>query len=68
MDQFDDPDFKEFKNLGSIKDVEPRLELPSVFNFSLRLSVIYKLIRQFVGKDLSLALVPVFMHEPLSEL
>lgn len=45
MDQFDDPDFKEFKNLGSIKDVEPRLELPSVFNFSLRLSVIYKLIR-----------------------
>lgn len=64
-----DPDFFTYRNLGIVSDVKkPRFSLPSVYNFKLNFSVIVQLARKIVGKDLSSFQLPVFMHEPLSEL
>lgn len=55
------------KNLGQVIDIEyVRDQLPSLTEFKLRPSTIFKLVKDTIGKDLSKISLPVFINEPFS--
>lgn len=78
FDKFGKTIFKDnvdFKNsltnefLGLVNDVdEMRLQLPSENNFKVKASVIFQLLKELIGKDLSKFTMPVWLNEPLSML
>jgi hypothetical protein len=45
-----------------------RLQLPSENNFKVKASVIFQLLKELIGKDLSKFTMPVWVNEPLSML
>ena len=54
-------------NLGAVLDIENmRQELPSLTEFKLKPSMIFKLVKDMIGKDLSKLSLPVFINEPFS--
>jgi hypothetical protein len=56
-------------NLGKIIDnSNMRLQLPSINNFKIKASLVLKLLRDIIGKDLSKFSMPVWVNEPLSVL
>jgi hypothetical protein len=56
-------------NLGKIIDnANMRLQLPSINNFKIKASLVLKLLRDIMGKDLSKFSMPVWVNEPLSVL
>lgn len=56
-------------NLGKIIDnANMRLQLPSINNFKIKASLVLKLLRDIIGKDLSKFSMPVWVNEPLSVL
>ena len=55
--------------LGYVNDIEEmRLQLPSENNFKVKASVIFQLLKELIGKDLSKFTMPVWVNEPLSML
>ena len=64
---FDDP--MTISNLGKfIDNPDMRLQLPSINNFKIKASTVFKLLRDIIGKDLSKFSMPVWVNEPLSVL
>ena len=54
-------------NLGKFTDIEyPRLMLPSIRTFQLRPSIVFSLLRDLIGKDISKSGMPVYFNEPMS--
>ena len=52
--------------IGRVADIAaPRTALPSINNFKVNLSVMWKLVKELVGKDLTRFSTPVFLNEPL---
>lgn len=68
----DDVDFQDpmtISNLGKIFDnPDMRLQLPCINNFKIKASLVFKLLRDIIGKDLSKFSMPVWVNEPLSVL
>lgn len=55
------------KNLGQVLDIDYlRSELPSLTEFKLKPAMIFKLVKDMIGKDLSKISLPVFINEPFS--
>ena len=64
---FEDP--MTISNLGKIIDnPDMRLQLPSINNFKIKASLVFKLLRDIIGNDLSKFSLPVWVNEPLSVL
>ena len=63
----DDPaDPLAIADIGRVTDIAaPRTALPSVNNFKVNLSIMWKLVKELVGKDLTRFSTPVFLNEPL---
>ena len=64
----DDPnDPFTIEDIGRLTDVyAPRTHLPSINNFKLTVSVIWGLLKDIIGKDLTRHSTPVFVNEPMS--
>lgn len=45
---------------------EPRMQLPTREEFRVSLEILYKLLKNLIGKDLTKLSLPVFLNEPLS--
>lgn len=55
------------RNLGQVMDIEyVREDLPSLTEFKLKPAMIFKLVKDLIGKDLSKLTLPVFVNEPFS--
>lgn len=46
--------------------LEPRMQLPTREEFRVSLDILYKLLKNLIGKDLTKLSLPVFLNEPLS--
>ena len=55
-------------NLGKVSDIEDfRLQLPGENNFKISTSIILKLLKDIIGKELSKFSMPVWVNEPISD-
>lgn len=64
-----DAEFMEYRSLGVVNGIgQGRKALPSIYNYKLSFPLILKWARSIIGKNLSKFKLPVFMHEPASEL
>lgn len=60
--------FEEYKDFIPVDNDEFRMSIPSTSDLKIKPAVIWQILKDLIGKDLSTFSLPVFLNEPINVL